>query len=178
MHTEASPSSSRNWKQSLKHELGEYFINVAYLTVFFTAYVLYRRMILAEYEIQLQDYFTGIIKALVIAKVIMLAAFLRVSRKFENKPLVIPVLYKSLLFTLCVVLFDLLEKTISGWIHTGSLSLAMTALGEEHLNGAWIASIFLVFVTFIPFFALKEMSRVFGAEKFRQMFFGGPDKTV
>ena len=129
-------------------------------------------MVLAEYDIQLQDYFTGVIKALIIAKVIMLAAFLRISRMFEDKPLIIPVLYKSFLFTICVVIFDLLEETIRGWIHTGSLSESLQELSAQHFTGAWLASIFVVFVTFIPFFALKEMSRVFGGDKFRQLFFG------
>jgi hypothetical protein len=45
----------------------------------------------------------GVIKELVIAKVMMIGAFLDISKKFENKPLIIPVVYKTLLFVLWVI---------------------------------------------------------------------------
>ena len=58
----------KNWKQKLFNEFSEYFINVAYLAFFISAVVFYRRQVLAFHGVILDDYFFGIIKALVIAQ--------------------------------------------------------------------------------------------------------------
>jgi hypothetical protein len=79
------------------------------MALFFSAVVLYRRLLPAEHGIILEDYFAGVLKALVIAKVVMIGAFLSISRKFEHKPLYLPVLYKVILFMLWVMLFDIIE---------------------------------------------------------------------
>lgn len=61
-----------------------------------------------HYGIIGEDYFYGVVKAFVIVKVVMIGAFLRISRKFENKPLILPVLYKALLLTIMVMMFDVI----------------------------------------------------------------------
>jgi hypothetical protein len=94
----------KTFKQKLLHELSEYLINVIFLTLFFSAYFMARRLTLAYYDIHVDDYFSGLIKALIIGKVIMIGSFLAISRKYENKPLIIPVLYKVLIFLACGVL--------------------------------------------------------------------------
>ena len=94
------PEAKKSWKQKLLHEFTEYWMNVLYMALVFSAIIFYRRLVLAHYEIYLDDYFSGVFKALVIAKVVMIGAFLRISRKFEHKPLIFPVLYKAVLFTI------------------------------------------------------------------------------
>jgi len=163
-----------NWQRKLKNEFMEYWLNVAYMAVFFSVFILYRRMILEQYNIYLNDYFLGVVKALVFAKVIMIGAFLRIDKRFDSKPLVIPVLYKSLLFTILIALFDITEKIISGFIHTKSAAGAI----EELLlscNNIWYAGVMVVFFCFIPFFAFKEVSRVIGQDKIQNLFLKNRD---
>lgn len=156
-------------KQKIHDEFIEYFFNFLYMAIIFSAIILYRRMILAEHDIFLEDYFLGVFKAFVIAKVVMLAAFLSISRKFENKALYIPVLYKSLLFTLCVILFDIIEIIVLELIHGAEILSAFSEL-ENHINFIWLGSAMLIFFIFIPFFAFKELSRVMGEDKIRNLF--------
>ena len=160
----------KNWKQRLFHELTEYWINFTYMAIIFSAVVFYRRLVLAEYGIHLDDYFIGVIKALVIAKVVMIAAFLRISRKFENKPLILPVIYKALFFTLFVMLFDITEMLIRGLIHNPVLTEVFSEL-KNHITSVWLGAALLIFFSFIPFFAFKELSRIMGVEKIRSLFF-------
>ena len=140
------------------------------MAVFFSVFIFYRRMILAHYEIYLEDYFLGVIKALVFAKVIMIGAFLRIDRRFDQKPLIIPVFYKAFLFTVFVAVFDIAEKFISGFIHTFNLTGAIEELSKD-LTNIWIGGVVVVFFCFIPFFAFKEVSRVMGPEKIQHLFF-------
>jgi hypothetical protein len=159
----------KNWKQRLFHEFTEYWWNVLYMALVFSAIIFYRRLVLAQYEIYLDDYFSGVIKALVIAKVVMLGAFLRISRKYEHKPLVFPVLYKAVLFTLWVMLFDIVEVFIRIFIKTPALMEAFDQL-KNHLTDVWLGGALLIFFSFIPFFAFKELVRVLGKEKIRELF--------
>lgn len=159
-----------SWKLILFHEFSEYWINVAYMAIIFSAIVFYRRLVLAHYDIYLDDYFSGVFKALVIAKVVMIGAFLRISRKFEHKPLIFPVIYKAILFTLWVMLFDIVEAYILGFIHTPVFSEAFIEL-KGHITKVWLGGAMLIFFTFIPFFAFKELVRVMGKEKIKHLFF-------
>lgn len=163
-------SENKTWKQKLISELSEYLVNVVYLSIFFGVYAVSRRLTLSQYGIYLDDYFVGIIKALVIAKVIMIGTFLRISRKYEHKALIVPVFYKIFLFVLWVLLFDALEGFIRGLIHTHSIPSAFEDLVQHHFSKMWLGGVLMVTLSFIPFFMLKELSRIFGYEKFRDLF--------
>jgi hypothetical protein len=160
----------KSLKSRLIHEFTEYWINVTYMAVFFSAVIFYRRLVLAEHGIYLDDYFIGVIKALVIAKVVMIGAFMPISRKFEHKPLFFPVIYKAILFTLWVMLFDVVEVFIRGFIHTTVFSEAFLEL-QGHVTKVWLGGAMLIFFIFIPFFAFKELVRVMGKEKVMHPFF-------
>ena len=65
-----SLKTKKNWKDSLLKGFDEYLINFVYMAIFFSAIILYRRLVLAEYGIVLDDYFLGFIKALVFAVIV------------------------------------------------------------------------------------------------------------
>lgn len=153
----------KNFKQRLFSEFSEYMINFVYMSVVFSAIILYRRLLLAQYGIILEDYFIGVFKAFVIAKVVMIGAFMGISRKFEHKPLYMPILYKALLFTIMVMIFDVIEKFISLLIHNHNLLEAAKEL-QNHVNNVWFGASLLIFFIFIPFFGVKELIRVMGKE--------------
>lgn len=157
-------------KQKLFHELSEYGINVIYLTLFFGAFAVARRLTLAHFGIHVDDYFIALIKAAVIGKVIMIAAFLNISKKFEGKPLLIPVIYKTLFFVVFVILFDIIEELIRGVIRMDSFASAFDELIHQHFSKLWLGGLLMVTLSFIPFFMLKELSRIMGSAKFRNLF--------
>ena len=163
----------KSFKQRFFSEFTEYLYNFAYMAIIFSAIILYRRLVLAHHGIILEDYFLGVIKAFVIAKVVMIAAFLNISKKFENRPLIIPVLYKAALFTICVMVFDIIEIYIKSLFFNPDLMQAFIEL-KSHLTIVWLGGAMLIFFTFIPFFALKELLRVLGKEKITHLFFKGP----
>lgn len=158
-------------KEKVLHEVNEYLINVVYLSLFFGAFAIARRLTLEQYNIYLDDTFVGLIKALIIAKVIMLGAFMKISHKFENMPLLIPIIYKTILFVLLVVVFDLLEAYIHAWIELKDMQAAWNELIYHHFDKMRIGGLIMISVAFLPFFALKEISRVLGPQVFRKLFF-------
>jgi hypothetical protein len=115
----------RNWKKILFEEMVEYWINVAYLAVIFAAFTWYRRFLLAAYDITYTDYGVAVIEALILAKVIMIGAVFRLGRGLEHKPLIYPTLQKTVVFTIFVAVFTLMEHAIKGlWAGRGSLEVS------------------------------------------------------
>jgi hypothetical protein len=158
------------WRQKAARELIEYWINFVYLACFFGAFTWCRRFILAEYQISYSHYGIALIEALVLAKVILIGDFLHLGRGLENKPLILPTLYKTLVFTLLVGLFGLLEHTVSGLVHGRGLAGGLEELrsgGKYELP----AKCLVIFFSFIPFFSFKELGRVLGEGRIRALFF-------
>ena len=159
------------WKQKILHELKEYWLIVLYLAIFFGVFTNYRRLILAHYHISYVAYGFSVIKALVLAKVILVAESLRLGRGLEDKPLIVPTLYKAFLFTVCVALFNVVESMIRGFIHGSGL---MGAISEftSRFDYELVAGTLVVFFSFIPFFGIRELGQVLGEGKILALFFG------
>ena len=148
----------------------EYWINFAYLALVFAAFTQYRRFILAAHDITYTNYWVAVIEALILAKVIMIGAILRLGRGLERKPLIYPTLYKTVLFTLFVAAFTFMEHAIKGLVtgkgFTGGLVEYFEKGPYEFLAGSMI-----IFVAFIPFFGVKELGRVLGQDRITNLFF-------
>src|SRR5512147_802092 len=110
------------WKQTLVHEVTEYWINFGYLAFFLVAFTWYRRLILAEYQVHYTNYWFPLIEAAVLAKVIMLGDLVRLGRQMENKPLIFSALFRAVMFSLWVAIFSLLEETVRGLLHGHGLT--------------------------------------------------------
>ena len=158
------------WKQKLLHEMTEYWINVAYLTILFAVFTSYRRLLLADFDIGYANWGVSFLKALFLAKVIMIGSAFHSGRALESKPLVFLTLYKSALFTLWVFIFTIVESAIRGFIHGKGLAGALDHVLSEGVH-VFYAKCLVVFVAFIPFFAFKELSRVFGKGVIWRLFF-------
>jgi hypothetical protein len=159
------------WKQRFVREFVRYWINFAYLVVFFGVFAWYRRFILAEYRISYLNYGAAIIEALILAKVILLGDFLGLSRGFEKKPLVYPTLYKAVMFSGFVGLFAILEHMIGGLLHGKGVAGGLAELLREG-KYELLARCLVTFFAFVPFFAFRELGTVLGEGKIRALFLG------
>ena len=157
-------------KEKIVHEVVEYWINVFYLAIVFAAFTQYRRFVLAAHDITYTNYWVAVIEALILAKVIMIGAVLRLGRGLEDKPLIYPTLHKTVVFTLFVAVFTLIEHAIKGlWTGKGFMGGVVEYFG----NGPheFLAGSLMLFVAFIPFFGVKELGRVLGQDKITTLFF-------
>src|SRR5262245_46074160 len=157
------------WKKKIVHEVIEYWINFGYLAFFLVAFTWYRRLILAEYHVQYTNYWFPLIEAAVLAKVIMIGDLLRFGRGLENKPLIASTLFRTVMFSIWVAIFNLLEETIKGLLHGNGLT---GGFGDIASRGWYelLSRCVVIFVAFIPFFSFKELERVMGPEKLRALF--------
>ena len=158
------------WKERARQEFVEYVINVIYLTLVFAAFTVYRRLLLAAHDITYTNYGVAVIEALILGKVIMIGGVFHLGRGLEDKPLIFPTLYKSVIFSVFVGVFTVIEHVVKGlWQGkglTGGLTDFLARSPHELLAGCLIT-----FVAFIPFFAVKELGRVLGEKTIWTLFF-------
>jgi len=157
-------------KQKVRHELTEYGLNVIYLTLVFAAFTVYRRVLLSAHGITYTHYWVALIEALILGKVIMIGDIFRLGRGLESKPMIYPTLYKTLVFTAFVGVFKVIEHGIRGLLTGEGFMGGLTALFDKW-STELLANGLVVFVALIPFFAVKELGRVYGEKEIRTLFF-------
>lgn len=159
------------WKQKLRREFVRYWINVVDSAFFFGLFAWYRRLVLAEYQIQYLKYGVAIVEALVLAKVVLIGDALGMGKKlFKYKPLIYPTLYNAFAFTLLVAAFALLECMVRAVLEGKGPFEGLAELrqrGGYELLGRCLVS----FCAFIPFFAFKELAKTMGEGKLGKLFF-------
>jgi hypothetical protein len=163
-------SKPKSWKQKLFHEFVEYWINFAFLAFFFIAFAWYRRLMLASYDIAYTEFWAPLVEAGILAKVIMIGDAMRVGRRFGDRPRAIPTIYRTLMFSVLVVIFSLLEHIVKALFHGKKVSDGIAEFTSQGWQGmlAWYV---LIIVAFLPFFTVKEIESAFGPEKVRALFF-------
>jgi hypothetical protein len=162
---------SVGWKSKLKAGMIEYYLDFMYLAFFLVAFAWYRRLILAEYDILYLSYWMPLVEAAVLAKVIMIGDLLRFGRGLERKPLLVPTVFRTLLFGVYVGLFSVLERTIRGLLHGEGLSAGLAELASKG-RYELLAQCVVMACAFVPFFAFKELEGVLGKDKLRELFWG------
>lgn len=157
-------------KEKIRHEVIEYGFNVIYLTLVFASFTVYQRLVLAAHDITYTNYGFALIEALILGKVIMFGRMLQLGRGFEDKPLIYPTLYKTFVFMIFVAVFKVIEYAIKGLVAGERIVSGLAEFTENGLH-ILLANSLVVFIALIPFFAMKELSRVFGREKIAALFF-------
>ncbi len=169
-----STDKKEGMKEKFLHEMTEYLINVCYLAVVFAAFTEYQRLFLAAHDIDYTNYGVAVIEALILGKVIMIGSMFRLGRGFEQKPLVYPTIYKTVIFILFVGVVKFIEYIIKALWHGEAFTVNLITFSEQGFNEL-LANSLVVFVTLLLFFALKELGRVFGTDKIWNVFFRNRD---
>ena len=167
----AIDGQKKSFKEKFKEEFIEYWINVAYLSFYFSVFIAYKRLILAQYEIDFEEYGSALLSAFILGKVVSIIGMTKIGRKTSEGNLALLTLYKTVVFSLLMVVFNALEKFISGYYHTSTFQGGIDHLITELSSYEYLARLLMIFTSFIPYFAIKELSRVIGHKKVIDLFF-------
>jgi hypothetical protein len=166
----SSSHKKKKVKEKVIHEMAEFWTIALYLTLIFAAFTQYRRLVLATHDITYTNYWVAVIEGLVLGKVIMIGDALHLGRRLEHKPLIYSTLLKTVVFSIFVGIFTLVENAAKGlWKGKGLAGGVTDFLGKG--THELLAGCLVVFVAFIPFFAFRELGRVLGEGKIRTLFF-------
>jgi len=163
----AEISKRANVKQKVVHELEDLVGIFLYLAFFFCAIATYSMLLLNEFHVSYFVFGTALLNALVIAKVILIGEYAHLGKKHETKPLFLSAVHKAFLFSLLVFAFHIVEEVIKRLWHGENFAIAYHRIRINEL----LARSLVIFCTFLPLFAFRELRRVLGEDNFRSLFF-------
>ena len=122
-------------KAKLYDEMRRFLMIFAYLWIVFFVFLVHEWIVLADNHIGFRFYGLAVINALVLSKIMLIAEGLRFGERFDDKPLIIPILYKSVLFSVLLVVAYILEEIGLGWFHGKSVAESLPQIGGGGVVG-------------------------------------------
>ena len=174
-----SDQQKRKVKDKAITEVRRFAAIVLYLWVLLNLLEIHRLAVLREvHQASVHGYRfgLGVINALVLGKVILIAEDLHFGDRFSQKRMVSSALFKSAVFAVLLVCFDVLEEVIVGVIHGKSVAASVPQMGGGGLEGKVIMGV-IAFVVLIPFFLFTEMQRVVGKNELHSLMFRDRSKA-
>ena len=154
-------ATKRTFKQKVLAEFKEVFGMFLYLWLLFALFTYHKAIVLAYHGISYKAFGVAFVNAFILAKVMLFFEKLNLAERLRNKPLMYPILQKSILLSLIFVLFNMAETVAKGLWKGKSLADSMPQIGGGSPAELIIVALILA-VALIPFFAFRELSRVFG----------------
>jgi hypothetical protein len=157
-------------RQRTVHEFKELAILTAYLYVTIGAVILYKTAVLHGQGINFVPWGIAVVKALLLAKFILIGRAMGIGERYTDRPLIWPTLYKAFAFLVLVVVLTIIEEVVVGWFHHQSVA---ASLGE--LTGAkrdeTFAGILILLLVLTPYFAFHVLDEALGEGRLARMFF-------
>ncbi|MBR0671366.1 hypothetical protein [Neoroseomonas soli] len=155
----------------LAHELKAFAGLSLYLYVCLGAILLYRAAVAGEHRYGALPYGTAAIKALVLAKFVLIGEAARLGERLQSRRLAVAVLQRSVLFLLLLVALTAVEDVVAGQLHGRS---AGQALAETLAGRQWeiAASCLLLWLVLLPYIAMQHLRAAMGADAWRRIVFG------
>ena len=155
------------WLAQVKHALPPtIFFFVGFNLILWT-----KRLILQEHGIEFSGFFAALVAALLIGKAVLVTDNLPFMRRFDGAPLIQPILFKSAIYWLCVLIVRLIEELV----HFVAAGGAITDFGGHFADQfplarflsiqIWLMVLFLVYVT------IHELNALFGDGELYRLFF-------
>lgn len=157
-------------KNRLLHEIRLFFIYTLFFAFFLNLFQLYKSLILGEYAINYVRYGYSLFEAVILAKIILLGETLKLGERFQSKPLIYSVMYKTVIFTFFTFIFALFEHFIVGYIRGKDFNFLFQELLNKSLDQI-LATVLVMSFVYILFFSLVDLSRVIGQKKMFELFF-------
>ena len=155
------------WLAQVKHA----FPPTIFFLVGFNLILWTKRLILQEHGVEFSGFFTAIVAALLVGKAVLVTDNLPFMRRFDGAPMIQPILFKSAIYWVCVLIVRLAEEVV----HFVAAGGAIAAFGDHFVNHfslprflsiqIWLMVLFLAYVT------IHELNQLFGDGELYRLFF-------
>jgi fumarate reductase subunit C len=171
---ETLPERKLSVKQRVLDEVIKFLAIAFYLWVMFGVFALHESVVSAKNHIDYHFYGFAVFNALILGKVMLVAEDLHFADWFKDRPLIYPILYKAVAFSILFLVFDVVEEVIVGLFKGKTIGESIPSIGGGTPSGVFFVGVILA-VALIPFFAFREVGRAIGERALHSlMFTGGP----
>lgn len=151
----------RGLKEKASDELRRLLVIFLYLWVVFGLLSIHKSLVLTQHHLDNQEQTFAFINAWLFAKVLLIGEHFNLGTRFANKPLIYPILYKCLVFTVVLISFHILETVAVGTWHGHSIAESMPPLIGWNPKGLLAVGL-MAYIVLLPFFGFREITRVIG----------------
>jgi hypothetical protein len=151
-------------------ESKEFAIIAAYLYVTLGAVILMKAAVLHTNGIDSVQLGTALVKAVVLAKFMLIGHAMKIGERNTTKPLIWPTLHKAFAFLVLLVILIFIEEAVVGLFHHQSIASSVGDLFGAKLEET-AAGILIMLLVLIPYFAFRVLSDALGEGRLVRMFF-------
>jgi len=166
-----SEEQKRKAKERAVTELKRYAAIAFYLWVLFSLFELHRIAVLRgvnSASVSGYRIFFAAVNALIMGKIILIGQALHIGERLSEERLIFSALYRSAMFGLLAVCFNVIEGVIDGLIHGKSIVASIPRMGGGGLEGMILYGV-MAFVVLIPFFLFTELEQSLGKDKLHSL---------
>lgn len=156
-------------KRLLK-EIKEAGLISLYFLFCFSIVLFLKKLFLASYGIDFYVMSKAIVGALILGKVVLILDKTPLGNRFQNKPIYIDVIYRSLVYASIVFLILLAEQTFHLYQESGSFKSAIMERYESRDLNYFIATNLCVYLSFIVYNVFSAIDRHLGKGKLKKLF--------
>ena len=160
----------RDLKERVFEEVKRFIVIFLYLWVVFALLSLHKSLVLSLRNLDYEEHTFAIINALIFAKVLLVAEDLHLGERFENKPLIYPILHKSFVFTIVLICFHIVESVVVGLWHGNTIAESIPPILGWNPKGLLGVGV-MCFIVLLPFFGFREVARVMGGREMQKLLF-------
>ncbi|WP_158822503.1 hypothetical protein [Granulicella sp. S156] len=160
------------WQRAIR-ELKAFVLLTAYFYVTFGSVIFMKAAILHTHGIHYVAWGSAIVKAVLIAKFMLVGRALKIGEGYKGQPLIWPTLHKAFGFLLLLVIMTAIEEAVVGLFHHRSISAMVGELIGPRL-GESVAEIVFLLLVLIPFVAFSVLADALGEVRLQKMFFTEP----
>jgi uncharacterized protein YacL len=154
----------------MMRELTELGVLTIYLYAAFGGLLLFKVATLEGHGIDWAPWGLAAIKAVLVAKFILMGRALGVGERFKTRPLIWQTVHRSVVFLVVVLILTAIEGVIVGLIHGRAMRQSLAAL-EGGTPMQLMATLIVVFMIFLPYFAFTSLGEVMGDRTLFRLFF-------
>ena len=154
------------------HEAREAVPPTIFFFIGFNFIVLTTNLLVAQYGVAVSNFMLATVAALVVGKAVLVANAMSLLRRYDRAPLIQPILYKTIFYWVIVFFARLLER----FVHFAIIERNSPADFPAYLitTFSWhrfFAISLWIFVLFLIYVTVTEVSHLFGSGELRRLFF-------
>jgi hypothetical protein len=142
-----------------------------FFAVGFNVVVLTTQLILADYLIHFANFLVVTLSALLVGKAVLLANAMPFFRRFDTAPIVQPILFKTTIYCVAVLLVRFLEHVVKHLLAGGTLNGIPDYVANHFSWNRFIAIQIWVFILFLIYTIAAELNSLFGSGELTKILF-------
>jgi len=161
----------------LKHELVEVGLVSLYFFCCFSVILTLKKLLLADYHVEVQALSSAAISALIAAKIVIILDKTHAGTRLEaNHSLLVAASYKTAVYILATFLLLMAEKVFEAYEESDGLGQALADIWAHRDRNLILAKVLCVGLSFFAYHLYAGIDRQLGESKLRRMVLWHPDR--